>query len=226
MKEESMTDCEVCGRSHGERRPKCIRCADTPRGRLLPEPLPGRYLVVDPGKRAGWCIVERGLEPLTIRESGEVNTWSHGPEEAILRARLDSCEALVIEASGVGMTPVVAHGLGEASGVWKWLWRTTIPTSFKDGRSVICEVAPATWRSTIIGGGQRDTASWKADAAKHVRAAFGGMEAGPEEADALCLAEHVLYSLDLADAVGVRRLGKLGWAEPRGCWVEGRWRPL
>ena len=31
MKEESMTDCEVCGRSHGERRPKCIRCAGTPR---------------------------------------------------------------------------------------------------------------------------------------------------------------------------------------------------
>ncbi len=214
--------CEVCGRGPGERRPRCLRCAEKPTDARLPSPLPGRYLVVDPGAKSGWAIVEMAplLSHFDAMAFGECSVWSREPEVVVARARAVGCEALGVEYTAVGPTPAVTGGLGEARGVWKWLWRQ----HSGDTRAVICEVYPATWRSTIIGGGSRPTEDWKRDAKAHVRRTLN-QEAGPEAAEAICLGEHALSSLDVADAVGVRRLAQLGWTEPRGFWKGGRFNP-
>lgn len=219
--------CEVCHRKPGERKPRCLRCAEKPRDRLLPEPLPGVYLVVDPGKRAGYAIVHAtrtaGIIPLEV---GEIDTWTTAIEGVIRRARVEGCDALIMESPGLGpsLPPSTVYGLGHAAGAWLWHWRTS-PTP--EERSVVVEIPGMTWRSTVIGGPQRSTEEWKHDAQKFCKEHWPEYAPfGPESADALCLAEHALSSLDVADAVGVRRLKQLGWVEPRGSWVEGRFVPV
>ena len=222
--------CEVCGRGKGERRPKCLRCpGTTPREKMLPEPLPGRFLVVDPGSKSGWAIMERNggewAGPNTgpnALEHGEGSVWSSLPMDVCAAARRYGCDALIIEDAAVGMDPIVAAGLGASRGVWKWHWRNSIKAD--SDRAVIVEFYPSTWRATIIGGGHRDTAAWKRDAIAHVHRTLD-LDVGPEAAEAICLGEHAMHSLDTADALGVRRMTKLGWVEPKGCWVGGTFVP-
>lgn len=187
---------------------------------MLPSVLPGRYLAVDPGRASGWCLVERG-EPLTLHAFGEADAWTEEVENVVRHARASNAEALVLELPGLGpsLPPATVLGLGAALGTWERAWRLARGAD----RSVIVHIPAMTWRSTILGGGQRPTEEWKADARKHLRAVGLDVE-GNEAPDAVCLAEHALCSLDVADAVGVRRLRQLGWTEPRGCWVDGRFR--
>ena len=85
--------CTVCGRLKGQRRPKCIRCPDaTPRKKMLPDPLPGRFLAVDPGSKSGWAIMERGTAALrfsgvAVLEHGEGSVWSSLPMDVCAAAR-------------------------------------------------------------------------------------------------------------------------------------------
>lgn len=194
---------------------------------MLPSLLPGRYLVVDPGRASGWCLVERGgpsfigsqFAEVRLYAHGEADSWTEEVENVVRHARTSNAEALVLELPGLGpsLPPATVLGLGAALGAWERAWRLSRGAE----RSVIVHIPAMTWRSTVLGGGQRPTEEWKAAARAHLRAIGLDIE-GNEAPDAVCLAEHALCSLDVADAVGVRRLKQLGWAEPRGCWVDGR----
>ena len=165
---------------------------------------------------------------MAIRDCGEADLWSMDAGAVVDMAREARCEALVYELPNLGagaghMPPATLLGFGKPVGVWEWLWRTS---RVKEDRSVILAIPAMTWRSTVIGGGQRDSAAWKVDARSHCMRTYPERDFGrqAELPDALCLAEHAICSLDLADAVGVRRLARLGWTEPRGCWIGGRFK--
>lgn len=193
---------------------------------MLPRPLPALLLAVDPGRRSGWAIVRGtlgGQLAVDVVRAGECGVWTSGPEETVRIARGYGCEAMIIETPGLGgtMTPIVTMGLGEARGAWLWLWRQS---AGERERSVVVDVPAVTWRAAILGGGARSTEEWKAAARGHCDRVLGGGLGGDEAPDAACLGEYALHSLDVADALGPRRLGQLGWSEPRGAWVDGTWR--
>lgn len=227
MSDKPKGPCEVCGRAPGERKPRCIRCAERGRDKMLPSCLPGRYLIVDAASKSGWARVEgTRLAVPKLLDVGECSVWSIEPDGVCRVAALD-CEALVIEVPAPAATmgvggPSTLLGMGKAIGIWQRAWR--LACRAQRARSVTLEVMTVSWRPVVLGH-HSGKDEWKAAALRHARTVHplsADLITGEEIPDALCLAEYALCSLDLADVVGVRRLAKLGWVEPRGCWVEGR----
>lgn len=221
--------CNVCGRKPGSRVPRCIRCAERGRDRMLPACLPGRYLVVDAASKSGWAQVTGTRSPVPhVDDLGQCSIWSPDPDEVCRRAVVDLCLAMVIEVPspaslGVG-GPTTILGIGKAVGIWQRAWELACRAGGRKGKGIVCvEVMTVSWRPVILGQ-HHGSDAWKAAALKHARATWPELEdriVGEEIPDALCLAEYALCSLTLADAVGAKRLAELGWKEPRGAWVNG-----
>jgi len=214
---------------------------------MFVNPIPVPILAVDPGKRSGWASFRPITSSIGIGAPwdtlcgwavfcGSCDLWGRDTETAVHRAvNGDQAKAIVIEAPGVGgggrfLNMVL--GLGEAIGVWRYLWRQMTQT-----RTMELDAVQVSWRAGILGGtsSAHSSADWKKLSIREAKA-IAGWKGSPwnlvvldggdfvgeqkldsEMSDALLMGWWALHSPALADVLGPRFLKSIGWDDNAEC---------
>jgi hypothetical protein len=170
-------------------------------------PLPCVVLAIDPGATSGYAILTNASGAIGIVANGEREFASMEIVRRAMRSATVNELPLVAVAekwtAGGWRSAASMMGLGAAWGAWEQVLREA-----GHPKRRIVRVYSQTWRAAMIGGRQRSAEQWKADAQRIVKARYG-IDAGPDEAEAILIGAWAMHAGEVAAVLPKRRARKV-----------------